>query len=508
MTMRDLIDLGVAELAGRIAGGEASAEEAALQALDAIEQGKHLGAFLTVMADSALAQARAIDAKRRHGARLGPLAGVPIAVKDLLCTRGFPTTAGSKILTRADAGRAAADPTRGWRPPYDATVIERLVAADAVLVGKTNLDEFGMGSSNENSAFGVARNPWDPTRTPGGSSGGSAVAVAAGMTPAAIGTDTGGSVRQPAGLCGVVGIKPTYGRVSRNGLIAFASSLDQIGPLARNVSSAARVLGAIAGHDPRDATSATIAVPDYEAACTRDVRGLRLGVPEEYFGPGLDPDVAESVREAIATLQREGCVVRPVELPHTRFGVATYYIIATAEASSNLARFDGVRFGLRLEPPGGGLDGLYGATRDAGFGPEVKRRVLLGTYVLSAGYYDAYYRKAQQVRTLIRRDFDAAFAEVDLIATPIAPTPAFRLGERVADPLSMYLGDVFTLPASLAGIAGLSVPTRPTRAREDRPALPTGLQLLGPPFSEDRLLAVAATWERVSPTHPLRPPSP
>jgi len=508
MMARDLIDLSIPELAAQIATGAASAEEATRQSLDAIDSGASLGAFLNVTADEALAQARAVDAKRRRGAPLGALAGVPLALKDVLCTRGLPTTAGSRILTRAESGRVTTDPTRGWRPPYDATVVERLARADAVLVGKTNLDEFAMGSSNENGAFGPARNPWDPRRIPGGSSGGSAVAVAAGMTPGALGSDTGGSVRQPAGLCGVVGVKPTYGRVSRHGLIAFASSLDQIGPIARDVRGAARLLAAIAGHDPRDATSAAIPVPDLEAACSRGVRGLRLGVPEEYFGPGLDPDVAASVREAITALEREGCEVRPVELSHTRYGVATYYIIATAEASSNLARFDGVRFGLRLEPPGGGLDGLYGATRDAGFGAEVKRRILLGTYVLSAGYYDAYYRKAQQVRTLIQQDFTAAFAAVDVIATPVSPTPAFLLGERVADPLAMYLGDVFTLPASLAGIAGLSVPARPTPARGDRPALPTGLQLLAPPFAEERLLAVAAAWERISPARGLRPASP
>jgi len=504
---RELLDLGVAELSRRVAAGEVSAEEITRQCLDAIEDGAALGAFLNVMNEPALAQARAVDARRRRGERLGPLAGVPVAIKDVLCTQGFPTTAGSRILTRAESGRVAADPTRGWRPPYDATVVERLVRADAILVGKTNLDEFAMGSSNENGAFGPARNPWDPRRIPGGSSGGSAVAVAAGLAPGALGTDTGGSIRQPAGLCGVVGVKPTYGRVSRYGLVAFASSLDQVGPIARDVRGAACLLAAIAGHDPRDATSAEVAVPDLAAACSRDVRGLRLGVPEEYFGPGLDPDVAASVREAIAALEREGCEVRPVELPHTRYGVATYYIIATAEASSNLARFDGVRFGLRLEPPGGGIDALYGATRDAGFGAEVKRRILLGTYVLSAGYYDAYYRKAQQVRTLIRQDFAAAFAEVDVIATPVAPTPAFLLGERVDDPLAMYLGDVFTLPASLAGIAGLSVPARPTPARGDRPELPVGLQLLAPPFAEERLLTVAAAWERLSPARDRRPPA-
>ena len=356
------------------------------------------------------------------------------------------------------------------------------------------MDEFAMGSSNENSAFGPARNPADPERIPGGSSGGSAVAVAAGTTLGAIGSDTGGSIRQPAGLCGVVGIKPTYGRVSRYGLVAFASSLDQIGPFARDVRSAARLLTVLSGHDSRDATSADVAVPDFEAACDREVAGTRIGVPEEYFGEGLDPDVEASVRAAIAGLEARGCTVHPVSLPHTRYGVATYYIIATAEASSNLARFDGVRFGLRIEPPRGDLQDMYGATRDAGFGAEVKRRILLGTYVLSAGYYDAYYRKAQQVRTLIKRDFDAAFSQVDVIATPISPTPAFKLGERT-DPLAMYLSDVYTLPASLAGICGLSVPCDPVPARDGAPPLPTGLQLLGPTFGEEKLLAVAAACE-------------
>jgi aspartyl-tRNA(Asn)/glutamyl-tRNA(Gln) amidotransferase subunit A len=496
--MSELLDLPIAELADRVVRGEASAEAVTRASLAAIDAQSHLNAYLNVMGEQALEQARAIDTRRARGESLGPLAGVPIAVKDVLCTRGFPTTCGSRILTRAESGRVVTDPSRGWRPPYDATAVEHLVAADAVLVGKTNLDEFAMGSSNENSAFGPARNPVDPTRIPGGSSGGSAVAVAAGTTPGAIGSDTGGSIRQPAGLCGVVGIKPTYGRVSRYGLVAFASSLDQIGPFARDVRSAARLLTVLAGHDPRDATSAEVDVPDFEAACDREVAGMRIGVPEEYFGAGLDPAVEASVRGAIAQLESQGCTVHPVSLPHTRYGVATYYIIATAEASSNLARFDGVRFGLRIEPPRGDLQDMYGATRDAGFGVEVKRRILLGTYVLSAGYYDAYYRKAQQVRTLVKRDFDEAFSQVDVIATPISPTPAFKLGERTDDPLAMYLSDIYTLPASLAGICGLSVPCAPVPARDGAPPLPTGLQLLGPAFGEERLLTVAAAGERAS----------
>jgi aspartyl-tRNA(Asn)/glutamyl-tRNA(Gln) amidotransferase subunit A len=410
----------------------------------------------------------------------------------------MPTTCGSKVLVRGTGGSSASTPERGWQPPYDATVVERLRAADAILVGKTNLDEFAMGSSNENSAFGPVKNPWDRTRIPGGSSGGSAVAVAAGMTAGALGSDTGGSIRQPAALCGVVGVKPSYGRVSRYGLVAFASSLDQVGTFARDVRSAARLLEVISGPDPRDSTASTHAVSVYEAACEREPKGLKIGVAEEYFGEGLDPAIAERIRSALATLEREGCEIRPVRLPHTRYGVATYYIIATAEASSNLARYDGVRFGLRIEPPHGDLQAMYGATRDAGFGAEVKRRILLGTYVLSAGYYDAYYLKAQKVRTLVRRDFDQAFADVDVIAAPTSPTPAFPLGERVGDPLSMYLSDVYTLPASLAGIAALSVPCAPTPATAERPALPVGLQLLAPAFEEERLFTLAAAWEALS----------
>jgi aspartyl-tRNA(Asn)/glutamyl-tRNA(Gln) amidotransferase subunit A len=356
-----------------------------------------------------------------------------------------------------------------------------------------------MGSSGENSAFGATKNPHDTTRTPGGSSSGSAVAVAGGMALATLGSDTGGSIRQPAALCGVVGVKPSYGRVSRFGLVAFASSLDQVGPFARDVESAARVLEVIAGEDPRDSTAVPVALGDYVAACRRDVRGLRIGLPDEYFAEGLDPEVEAVVRGAVERLEREGAIVRQVKLPHTHYGVATYYIVATAEASSNLARFDGVRFGLRIEPEHGDLTAMYGATRDAGFGAEVKRRILLGTYVLSAGYYDAYYRKAQRARTLIRRDFESAFGDVDVIATPTSPTPAFKLGEKADDPLAMYLADVYTLPASLAGIAGVSVPCGSTKATSDRPALPIGLQLLSPAFGEERLFTAAAAVERLTP---------
>ncbi len=479
----------IGEIAEQVATGARSAEEIARESLGAIERGAHLNAFLHVDAEAVLAEARRIDAARANGAELGKLAGVPIAIKDAICTRDAPTTAGSRILERASGTR--------WLPPYDATVITRLRAAGALLVGKTNMDEFAMGSSNENSAFGPVKNPVDERRIPGGSSGGSAVAVAADMAAGALASDTGGSIRQPAALTGVVGIKPTYGRVSRFGLIAFASSLDQIGPMARDVRGAARLLEVIAGRDRRDSTSSSEPVGSYEAACDRDPKGLVVGVPEEYFGAGLDPEVEASVRAALAALEGAGVTLRPISLPHTRHGVATYYVIATAEASANLARFDGVRFGLRVEPPGADLAALYEKTRDAGFGAEVKRRILLGTYVLSAGYYDAYYKKATEVRWLIGRDFERAFSEVDAIATPTSPTPAFLLGERVEDPLSMYLADVCTLPASLAGVAALSVPVAPTPASEARPALPVGLQLIGPKFGEERLLALAAAWERL-----------
>jgi aspartyl-tRNA(Asn)/glutamyl-tRNA(Gln) amidotransferase subunit A len=495
--MSELLELSIAELAERVQQGSVSARSATEAALGRIERGRDLNAFLHVARDAALASADAVDARRARGEALGKLAGVPIAIKDALCTSDAPTTCGSKILTRVgEGGTAGTDPEHGFRPPYDATVVARLRAADAILIGKANMDEFAMGSSGENSAFGPPRNPWDRTRTPGGSSGGSAVAVAAGLALGALGSDTGGSIRQPAGLCGVVGVKPTYGRVSRYGLVAFASSLDQVGPFARDVRGAARLLEVISGRDPLDSTSAEVPVGQYEAACARDVRGLRLGVPAEYFREGLEPAIEASIRAAIAQLEQAGCSVQPVSLPHTKYGLATYYIVATAEASSNLARFDGVRFGLRIESAKSDLTSLYGKTRDAGFGAEVKRRILLGTYVLSAGYYDAYYKKAQRVRTLIKRDFAQVFENVDALAVPTSPSPAFRFGEKTDNPLTMYLADVFTLPASLAGLAGLSVPCAPTPASGDRPELPVGLQLLGPAFAEERLFSLAAEVER------------
>jgi len=474
----------VSSIADAVKKGEVSAEEIARRTLARIdERDAGLHAFLTIARDEVLASARAIDEKRARGGTLGALAGVPVALKDALTTRGTRTTCASKML-------------EAWVPPYDATVVARLRAADALLPGKTNMDEFAMGSSTENSAFGPAKNPRDTTRTPGGSSGGSAVAVASGMTPASLGSDTGGSIRQPAALTGCVGVKPTYGRVSRFGLVAFASSLDQVGPFATDVRGAARVLSVIAGRDGRDSTSLAAEVPDFEDAVGKSVRGLRIGVPEEYFASGLDPEVEASVRAAIAALERDGCTVQNVHLAHTNHAVATYYVLATAEASSNLARFDGVRYGLRVSgsedsaKKRGALRAMYGATRDAGFGVEVKRRIMLGTFVLSGGYYDAYYLKAQKVRTLIRRDFEAAFANVDAIVCPTSPTPAFRLGEKTSDPLAMYLSDVYTLPASLAGVPAMSVPCAPTKA-----GLPVGLQIVAPSMKETTMLSIAAAWE-------------
>jgi aspartyl-tRNA(Asn)/glutamyl-tRNA(Gln) amidotransferase subunit A len=480
------------QIADAVKSGAASAREIAERTLARIQaKNPELNAFLTVSGDEMLAAARAVDEARARGEAMGPLAGVPVALKDALCTQGIRTTCASRML-------------EGYVPPYDATVVAKLLRAGAVIPGKTNMDEFAMGSSNETSAFGPARNPRDTTRTPGGSSGGSAVAVAAGLSPVALGSDTGGSIRQPASLTGTVGVKPTYGRVSRFGLVAFASSLDQIGPFASDVRSAARVLGVIAGHDGRDATSAAAAVPDFEAACGRSVRGLRLGVPDEYFAAGLDPAVEGAIRDAVARLERDGAVVRRISLPHTRHAVATYYVLATAEASSNLSRFDGVRYGLRVDglsqgdrpkAQAGALRAMYGATRDAGFGAEVKRRILLGTFVLSAGYYDAYYQKAQRVRTLLRRDFEAAFADVDAIVCPTAPTTAFRLGEKTADPLAMYLSDVYTLPASLAGLPAASVPVDAVDAPGAAAPLPVGLQIVAPAFREDTVIALAAAAE-------------
>lgn len=440
------------------------------------ERDGEINSFLALSRKRALSQAGRIDALAARGDELPPLAGVPVGIKDVLVMDGVPATAGSRIL-------------KGYRPPYDATAVARLEAAGAVLLGKLNCDEFAMGSSNENSAYGPVKNPRALDRVPGGSSGGSAAAVAAGFAQATLGTDTGGSIRQPAAFCGVVGVLPTYGRVSRFGLIAFASSLDRVGPFTRNVADAAIVLQVLAGKDARDATSSNRPVDDYVGALAKPVAGLRIGVPAEYFGEGLDPEIRVAVERAIERLKHAGCVVKPVSLPHTQYAIPTYYVIATAEASSNLSRFDGVRFGLRADD-GKTLSAMYRKTRDQGFGTEVKRRILLGTYVLSAGYYDAYYRKAQQVRTLLTRDFLAAFAEVDALVTPMTPTPAFKLGEKTDDPLQMYLADIYSVAASLAGICGVSVPCGETAA-----GLPIGVQIMGRHFDEATMLRVALAVE-------------
>ena len=442
-----------------------------------------IGSFLTLSRERALAQAERIDADAKAGRPLGPLAGIPVAVKDVLATRGIETTSGSRIL--AD-----------WHPPYDATAVARLEAAGAVILGKLNCDEFAMGSSNENSAFKPVRNPRALDRVPGGSSGGSAAAVAANFCMASLGTDTGGSIRQPAAFCGVVGVLPTYGRVSRYGLIAFASSLDRIGPLTHSVADAATVLEVLAGPDPMDATASAEPVPSYAAELAKPVAGLRIGVPQEYLGEGLDPEIRAAVERSLDSLRAAGCTVSSISLPHTRYAVPTYYVIATAEASSNLSRFDGVRFGLRA-PQSDTLSAMFRRTRDEGFGPEVKRRILLGTYVLSAGYYDAYYRKAQQVRTLLTRDFLEAFASVDAIVCPVTPTPAFKLGEKTDDPLQMYLEDIYSVAASLAGICGMSVPGGTTAT-----GLPIGIQVLGKHFDESTVLRVGAAIEAAQELRP------
>ncbi len=443
-------------------------------------KGEGINSFLALSRERAMAQAARIDDLAALGDPLPVLAGVPVGIKDVLAMQGSPATAGSKILA-------------GYRPPYDATAVKRLEAAGAVLLGKLNCDEFAMGSSNENSAYGPVRNPRALDRVPGGSSGGSAAAVAAGFAAATLGTDTGGSIRQPAAFCGVVGLLPTYGRVSRYGLIAFASSLDRVGPVTNTVKDAATVLKVLAGQDALDATSSAEPVEDYVGALKQPVAGLKVGVPSEYFGDGLDAEVKAAVERTIAQLEVAGCIVVPVHLPHTKYAVPTYYVIATAEASSNLSRFDGVRFGLRSglkEGDSKTLSAMYTKTRDEGFGAEVKRRILLGTYVLSAGYYDAYYRKAQQVRALITRDFLEAFAKVDVIVGPMTPTAAFRIGEKADDPMAMYLADIYSVAASLAGICGVSVPCGTTAE-----GLPIGVQIMGRHFDESTVLRVGAAVE-------------
>jgi len=434
-----------------------------------------LNAFLALCPERAYAQADRVDAMIAQGQPLPPLAGVPVAIKDVISTQGIRTTCGSKIL-------------ENYTPPYDATAIERLEKAGAVILGKTNCDEFAMGSSNENSAYGPVRNPVALDRVPGGSSGGSAAAVAAGLAVASLGTDTGGSIRQPGAYCGVPAMMPTYGCVSRYGLIAFASSLDRIGPFATNIADVATVMAVIAGHDENDSTSASVAVPDYLAEMDKPVAGLRIGIPEDYFGAGLDSEVETKVQAGIALLEKLGCQRVPLKMPHTDYAIATYYIVATAEASSNLARYDGVRYGLRVQ--GNTLMDMYRKTRERGFGPEVKRRIMLGTYALSSGYYDAYYLRAQKVRSLIARDFAEAFEKVDAILTPTAPTPAFRLGEKTADPLEMYLADIYTVTGSLAGVPGISVPCGKTAG-----GLPIGMQIFARHFGEDRILQLARAFE-------------
>ncbi len=480
--------LTIHEASDRLATGEFSAVEltqAVLERILAVDN--DVKAYLTLTPEEALAQARAADERRAAGEDT-PLLGIPLAIKDVLCTQGIPTTCGSRIL-------------ENFIPPYDATAVARLKAAGAIILGKTNVDEFAMGSSTENSAFFTTHNPWDLSRVPGGSSGGSGAAVAADECLGALGTDTGGSVRQPAAFCGVVGLKPTYGRVSRYGLVAFASSLDQIGVLTKNVTDAALLLGVIAGHDPRDSTSMDVPVPDYNGGLQGDngLEGTRVGVPKEYFIEGMQPEVEMAVRAAVDQLADLGAEIIEVSLPHTDYALPVYYLIAPAEASANLARYDGVRYGLRVD--GDGLIGMYKASRGQGFGPEVKRRIMLGTYALSAGYYDAYYLKAQKARTLIKADFDATFEQVDVIVTPTSPTTAFRIGEKTDDPLQMYLSDVFTLSMNLAGICGLSLP-----CGFDTDGLPIGMQVMGPAFGEEAVLRVAHAYEQATEWHTRRPP--
>jgi aspartyl-tRNA(Asn)/glutamyl-tRNA(Gln) amidotransferase subunit A len=477
----DFLTDDIETLRAKISRGETTARAAALASLDAAEKlNETLNAFLEIDRAGALRRAEELD-RAAAADENQTLAGVPIAIKDNICVRGLQTSCGSRILGP-------------YHAPYNATAVERLHAAGAVIVGKTNCDEFAMGSSNENSAFGPVRNPWDTLRVPGGSSGGSAAAVSAGIVPVALGSETGGSVRQPASLCGIVGLKPTYGRISRYGLVAFGSSLDQIGIFGRNARDIGRVLGVVAGRDPSDATTADVEVPDYAAEIGRGLDGARIGVPRELFGEGLDAEVRASVEAAIEAYRELGAEIVDVELPHAKYCIAVYYIIATAEASSNLARYDGVRYGHRTEDPED-LRQMYRRTRDEGFGAEVKRRIMLGTYVLSSGYYDAYYRKAQQVRTLIRQDFLQAFEKCDAIATPTTPTVAFLLGEKTDDPLSMYLNDIYTCTANLAGVPGISVPCGLSNE-----GLPIGLQLMGPYWSEGSLLRLAHAYERA---HPL-----
>ncbi len=486
----EIYELTAHELSEYIRKGELSAEEVTRAVFSRIhEVEKDIQAYVTLTEEMAYAQARRIDERRRAGEELGPLAGIPVGIKDNICTKGIRTTCSSRML-------------ENFVPPYNATVIERLEAAGAVITGKLNMDEFAMGSSTENSAFFPTRNPWDLERVPGGSSGGPAAAVAAGEAVYALGSDTGGSIRQPASLCGIVGLKPTYGLVSRYGLVAFASSLDQIGPLTKDVRDCALVLNAIAGHDPKDSTSAPNEVPDYTSFLTGEIKGVRIGVPREFFGEGLDPRVEETVRKAIDRLAHLGAEVEECSFPYVEYALPVYYIIAPAEASSNLARYDGVCYGYRAVPERGeryDIIEMYMKTRSEGFGAEVKRRIMLGTYALSSGYYDAYYLKALKVRTLIKNDFDRLFERFDVLVSPTSPTPAFRFGEKAGDPLSMYLSDIYTIPVNLAGIPAISLPCGFVEG------LPVGLQIMGPAFGEGAILNVAYAFEQDTPYHKARP---
>jgi aspartyl-tRNA(Asn)/glutamyl-tRNA(Gln) amidotransferase subunit A len=483
----ELYRLTIHELRDLIQKGEVSPVEVVQKFLARIGQvEERIQAFNTLTPRTALAFAQKFEDMQVRKEKIPPLAGIPLAIKDVICTKGVATTCSSRIL-------------ENYIPPYNATVIARLNRAGCVMLGKANMDEFAMGSSTENSAFKKTRNPWNPECVPGGSSGGSASAVAADMCAGALGSDTGGSIRQPGGFCGITALKPTYGRVSRFGLVAFASSLDQIGPMTKDVRDAAILLRGIAGHDPLDSTSADIPVPDYEAALAGEVKGLRIGIPSEYFVAGMDPEVESAVHEAIRVLERLGAAHEEVSLPHTDYAVATYYLVATAEASSNLARYDGVKYGYRT-PRSEHLIDMYMKTRREGFGPEVKRRIMLGTYALSAGYYDAYYLKALKVRTLIRQDFTEAFKRCDVIVTPTSPTPPFKFGEKMDDPLQMYLSDILTISANLAGVPGISINCGFTKS-----GLPIGLQIIGKPFDEETVLKVAHAYEQATGWHTQRP---
>jgi aspartyl-tRNA(Asn)/glutamyl-tRNA(Gln) amidotransferase subunit A len=484
-----LASLTISELRKKLLAGECSAVEATQACLKRTAQvDEVVHSYITVTEELALAEARAADAEiRERGEEARALSGVPLAIKDVIAVKGVPCTCGSRILST-------------FVPPYDATVMEKLKASGAVTLGKLNMDEFAMGSSTETSYFGVTHNPWNLTKIPGGSSGGSAAAVAADECIASVGSDTGGSIRQPAAYCGVVGMKPTYGRVSRYGLVAYASSLDQIGPVTKDVADCALMMNVIAGGDPHDSTSADLPVPDYTASLVEEVEGLTIGMPAEYFIEGMDPEVESAVREAIGQFEAWGAKIEEIKLPHTEYAVACYYVIAPAEASSNLARYDGVKYGYRTANPEDLMD-MYCTSRAEGFGEEVKRRIMLGTYALSAGYYEAYYRKAMQVRTLIKEDFDKAFERVDLIATPVAPTAAFGLGEKLGDPLQMYLSDIFTISVNLAGLPGLAMP-----CGFSSEGLPIGLQLIGRPFEEGTIFRAAYTFERRTDHHTRKPP--